>query len=175
MWAGPRGLGLLWAGPLGLGVDEAGPPGLRAGAGSHALTLRALHSTITVSRTSASAAAVSATGMRMSVMPKTPQTPSGETCCSLLIPLSGAQPEGEEAWFHRPYTGPLPLVFPWPQFPRLHSEVEGQGLVSSLGLCPAAHRGGALPGPVTQLPLWGAGSSPTFLEDTDYTLPAAPP
>ena len=115
LWAGPRGLGLLWAGPRGLG----------AGVGSLALTLRALHSTITVSRTSASAAAVSATGMRMSVMPKTPQTPSGETCSSLVIPPSRAEPEGEEAWFHRPYTGPSPLVSPWPQFPRVHSEVEG--------------------------------------------------
>ena len=123
----------------------------RAGVGGPALTLRALHSTITVSWTSASAAAVSATGMRMSVMPKTPQTHSGETCSSLVIPPSRAEPEGEEAWFHRPYTGPSPLVSLWPQFPRVHSEVEGQGLVSGLGLCPAAHRGGALPGPVTQL------------------------
>lgn len=40
--------GLLWA----------GPQGLRAGVGSLALTLRALHSTITVSRTSAWPAAV---------------------------------------------------------------------------------------------------------------------
>ena len=146
-----HGAGPLWAGPQGLGLLWAGPPGLRAGVGGPALTLRALHSTITVSRTSASAAAVSATGMRMSVMPKTPQTHSGETCSSLVIPPSRAEPEGEEAWFHRPYTGPSPLVSLWPQFPRVHSEVEGQGLVSGLGLCPAAHRGGALPGPVTQL------------------------
>lgn len=67
-------------------------------------------------------------------MPKIPQTPSGETCSSLLIPPSCAQPEGEEAWFHRPYTGPSPRLSPWPQFPYVHSEVEGQGLVSGLGL-----------------------------------------
>lgn len=63
-----QGRGSGWV-DLGLGVGEAWLPGAHRACGC---------SIITASRTSASEAAVSATATRMPVMPKTPQTRSGE-------------------------------------------------------------------------------------------------
>lgn len=123
--------GAAWArgwcgrGRVGSGLGSGGRCG-------RPLTSPGGRSTITASRTSASAAAVSATGTRMSATLKIPQTLSGETCSSL--PSVKERRLGSIT-----HHVPRPCDLRWPltarpQFPRVHCEVEGWCLEPGLGL-----------------------------------------